>query len=153
MKAGMSGYEQYEISAWSKTGHACEHNLNYWRYGDFLGIGAGAHAKFTDAGSGQIRRLSKHRHPKQYLSGDRMAENRLIDEGERVFEFFLNRLRLVEGLSPTEFSARTGLRWKRVVDRVALAMNKGLLEVRNERLVHTETGWRFINDIQALFLP
>ena len=148
-----SGYEQYEISAWSRTGHACEHNLNYWRYGDFLGIGAGAHAKLTDAATGQIRRLSKHRHPRQYLSGDRIAENRLIAQGERVFEFFLNRLRLREGISPAEFSARTGLGWELVSGTVGLAVNKGLLEVRNERLVHTETGWRFINDIQAMFLP
>ncbi len=148
-----NGYEQYEISAWSRTGHACGHNLNYWRYGDFLGIGAGAHAKLTDAGAGQIRRLSKQRHPRQYLSGERIAENRLIEGSERVFEFFLNRLRLREGLSPAEFSACTGLRWARVEDRVELAVNKGLLEARNERLVHTDTGWRFINDIQAMFLP
>ena len=148
-----NGYEQYEISAWSRTGHACGHNLNYWRYGDFLGIGAGAHAKLTDAGAGQIRRLSKQRHPRQYLSGERIAENRLIEGSERVFEFFLNRLRLREGLSPAEFSARTGLRWARVEDRVEQAVSKGLLKARSERLVHTDAGWRFINDIQAKFLP
>ena len=147
------GYRQYEISAWSQADHECRHNLNYWRYGDFLGIGAGAHAKLTDVAGGRIRRMSKQRHPRAYLEGRRIAENRIIEEGERVFEFFLNRLRLSEGFSAKDFRARTGLNWKRVAQRVERAVEKGLLEARGERLVHTETGWKFINDIQAMFLP
>jgi len=147
------GYRQYEISAWSRTDHECRHNLNYWRYGDFLGIGAGAHAKLTDVAGGHIRRMSKQRHPRIYLEGERLAENRIIDDAERVFEFFLNQLRLREGFSAQDFRARTGLNWDRVAPRVETAVEQGLLEARGERLVHTETGWKFINDIQAMFLP
>ncbi len=148
-----SAYEQYEISAWSKAGRSCEHNLNYWRYGDFLGIGAGAHAKLTDAAQGNIRRVSKQRHPRHYLADDRIAENRSIDDPERIFEFFLNQLRLTEGISPKDFSARTGLSWSRVESRIEEAFELGLLEDRNHRICHTDTGWRFVNDIQAIFLP
>lgn len=148
-----SGYEQYEISAWSRPGRECAHNMNYWRYGDFLGIGAGAHAKLTDAAQGRIRRLSKQRHPRQYLQGLRLAEDRLIDGPERIFEFFLNGLRLCEGLLPAEFSLRTGLDWDEASPAVNKAIEQGLLECRDGRLFHTETGWRFVNDIQALFLP
>jgi oxygen-independent coproporphyrinogen-3 oxidase len=145
------GYHQYEISAWSREGRTCGHNMNYWRYGDFLGIGAGAHAKLT--GAGGIRRMSKHRHPRQYMSGDRVAENRVIDDGEKVFEFFLNTLRLREGFTRAQFTARTGLAWEWVADRVGRAQRKGLLEAGGQRVSHTETGWRFVNDIQAMFLP
>ncbi len=148
-----NGYEQYEISAWSKQGRSCAHNLNYWRYGDFLGIGAGAHGKLTDAGAGTIRRLSKQRHPRKYLSGEYMDQDQLIEGNERIFEYFLNQLRLREGILPEDFSARTGLSWSHAEKAVAKAIEKGLLEDRGGRLCHTETGWRFVNDIQAMFLP
>ncbi len=147
------GYRQYEISAWSQDGKACQHNLNYWRYGDFLGIGAGAHAKLSDVTSGNIRRLSKQRHPRQYLAGNRLAENHVIDDVEKVFEFFLNVLRLREGFTGEQFTARTGLSWALVADRVDSAVQRGLLKTNGQRLLHTETGWRFVNDIQAMFLP
>jgi oxygen-independent coproporphyrinogen-3 oxidase len=147
------GYEQYEISAWSKPGRRSAHNLNYWRYGDFLGIGAGAHAKLTFAGQGIIRRLAKQRHPRQYLGGDRIADDREIEPSERIFEFFLNHLRLREGISPALFSARTGLAWGEAKSGVDQAIDSGWLELRDERIFHTETGWRFVNDIQAIFLP
>ena len=146
-------YVQYEISAWSRAGRRCKHNLNYWRYGDFLGIGAGAHAKLTDVGEGKIRRLSKQRHPRQYLSGDVLAENRVIDGSEVVFEYFLNRLRLREGITYEDFTARTGLPWSKVKKQVEEGIERGLLEVRGQGIFHTRTGWRFVNDIQAIFLP
>jgi putative oxygen-independent coproporphyrinogen III oxidase len=148
-----AGYEQYEISAWSRPEMQSRHNLNYWRYGDFLGIGAGAHSKLTIAGEGDIFRLSKKRQPKSYLAGEFIAEKRKIDDAERVFEFFLNRLRLHEGIAPADFVSRTGLKWGVLENRLETAYEKGLLEEKNGLVFHTETGWRFINDIQALFLP
>jgi putative oxygen-independent coproporphyrinogen III oxidase len=148
-----AGYRQYEISAWAKPGSESRHNLNYWRYGDFLGIGAGAHAKLSFAGEGVIRRLSKQRHPRQYLAGDRLAEDREIGGSERIFEYFLNQLRLREGITPAHFSSRTGLDWDEAKSGVEMAIESGWLEVKGQRIMHTEKGWRFVNDIQALFLP
>jgi putative oxygen-independent coproporphyrinogen III oxidase len=148
-----SGYEQYEISAWAKPGYESKHNLNYWRYGDFLGIGAGAHAKLSFAGEGVIRRFSKRRHPSQYLAGDRVAEDRMIEGSERVFEYFLNQLRLREGFTREHFSSRTGLGWEEAKNGVEMAIESGWLEENGRRFIHTEKGWRFVNDIQALFLP
>jgi putative oxygen-independent coproporphyrinogen III oxidase len=147
------GFEQYEISAWSKTGHQSKHNLNSWRYGDFLGIGAGAHSKLTIAGEGAIFRLAKQRHPKSYLSGDFIAEKREIDDSEKTFEFFLNRLRLREGIAPADFISRTGLSWESLESSLQTAFKKDLLMEKDGKIFHTGTGWRFVNDIQALFLP
>jgi oxygen-independent coproporphyrinogen-3 oxidase len=147
-----NGFEQYEISAWSKPGRKSHHNLNYWRYGDFLGIGAGAHAKISNIAENKIQRLSRHRHPRQYMDGRYMAEDRLIEGQERVFEYFLNRLRLLEGIGRSDFTARTGLAWSHAEPGLIEAGEKGLLERRDDQFFHTETGWRFVNDIQALFL-
>lgn len=152
-----AGFEQYEISAWSQPGQACAHNLNYWRYGDFLGIGAGAHAKLTLPASDEIRRLSKLRHPTAYLGalqqGGWRAEDRTIHGEERIFEFFLNQLRLKQGVNLADFSPRTGLPRSVLEQPLARASERGLLEQAGDRLVATELGWRFINEIQALFLP
>jgi putative oxygen-independent coproporphyrinogen III oxidase len=152
-----AGYEQYEISAFSKPGLQSRHNMNYWRYGDFLAIGAGAHGKITTPVDGKVQRYAKHRHPKRYLSGvesgDWRAELRLLGDEERIFEFFLNQLRLREGVYIGDFSARTGLPWQAVESRVQKAVDKGLLEVSQARLRPTDLGWRFVNDIQQMFLP
>lgn len=151
------GFEQYEISAWARAGKKCAHNLNYWRYGDYLGIGAGAHGKITLPAQGEIRRLSKHRSPKAYLTaftqGNWQAENRVVPEAERCFEFFLNQLRLRSGVNVSDFSPRTGLGWEVALDAVSAAKSKGLLQQREQMLVPTELGWRFVNETQALFLP
>lgn len=147
-----AGYQQYEISAWSLPGHRCAHNLNYWRYGDYLGIGAGAHGKLTD-GDGRVRRLAKSRGPGRYMGGERVADDRFVDGPERLFEYFLNVLRLREPISPAGFETRTGLAWESALERARPALDKGLLEVADEGLAHTPAGWRFVNDIQALFLP
>jgi putative oxygen-independent coproporphyrinogen III oxidase len=148
-----AGYRQYEISAWARPAGACRHNLNYWRYGDYLGIGAGAHGKLTDAARGEIRRSSRPRHPRRYLAGDAGVEAHTVGPDERAFEFFLNGLRLREGISPRAFGARTGLPWTHVSDRVGDALAKGLLEPCGHRYVPTALGWRFVNETQALFLP
>jgi oxygen-independent coproporphyrinogen-3 oxidase len=152
-----AAYGQYEISAFARTGMQSRHNMNYWRYGDFLAIGAGAHGKITLPVDGEVLRYAKHRHPRRYLqgleSGDWLAEKRSLSEEERVFEFFLNQLRLKQGVYMDDFSARTGLAWQLVESRVQQALDRGLLEVHHRRLRATGLGWKFVNDIQQMFLP
>ena len=152
-----SGFRQYEISAWAREGFRCRHNLNYWRYGDFLGIGAGAHSKITLPAEQSVRRRIRQRHPATWLkamqTGQWLAEDRLIGEEERVFEFFLNQLRLYDGVRKEQFTPRTGVSWDRVSVRVEKAIESGLLTDRNGVLKPTPLGWRFTNDTQAIFLP
>ncbi|MDH3942152.1 MAG: radical SAM family heme chaperone HemW [Xanthomonadales bacterium] len=152
-----AGYAQYEISAWALPGEECRHNLNYWRYGDFLGIGAGAHGKITLPSENGIRRRIRSRHPlswmKQVWQGDGLAEDRQLRPADCVFEFFLNQLRLKEGVRKSQFEPRTGVSWPEVEKPVNAAIEKGLLKDQNGLLVPTELGWRFTNEIQALFLP
>jgi oxygen-independent coproporphyrinogen-3 oxidase len=151
------GFEQYEISAWARPGKQCAHNLNYWRYGDYLGIGAGAHGKITSLAEQSIRRFSKHRNPTAYLQatghGCWHAEDREVEERDRAFEFFLNQLRLRAGVQLGDFTPRTGLDLASVEAVVAEAQKLGLLERQGHRLKATELGWRFVNETQALFLP
>lgn len=151
------GFSQYEVSAWARPGMECRHNLNYWRYGDFVGIGAGAHGKITRPADGAILRRVRVRHPARWMEavgrGESLAESRLLPDEERIFEFFLNQLRLRRGVSPLEFQARTGLEWERVAARVDHAIEKGLMTWGDDLLVPTGLGWRFGNEVQALFLP
>jgi len=147
------GFQNYEISAWARPGRQCRHNLNYWRYGDFLGIGAGAHAKLTDQGTEQIRRLVKTRHPRHYLATQAVAEDRCLDPAERVFEYFLNVLRLSEPFTTRQFSNRTGLPWSEAAGRIGHAIELDMLEPVPDGFRVTESGRRFCNDLQALFLP
>jgi oxygen-independent coproporphyrinogen-3 oxidase len=147
-----AGFEQYEVSAWARPGQRCRHNLNYWRFGDYLGIGAGAHGKLTDD-AGRVRRMSKQRHPKRYLEGQFLAEERSPLPPDLVFEFFLNALRLRDGFTPDDFRARTGLPWDSARNGVEAALARGLLEPCAGGFRASELGWRFGNDLQALFLP
>ena len=153
----LNAFTQYEISAFAKSGMQSRHNMNYWRFGDFLAVGAGAHGKITSAAGGCVRRFSKHRHPKRYLHGlesdDWYAETRVMSDEELVFEFFLNQLRLRDGVIIDDFTSRTGLAWNVVEKRVDRAVEKGLLEFRHARIKPTELGWKFVNDIQQIFLP
>lgn len=152
-----AGFENYEISAWSQPGRASRHNLNYWRFGDYLGIGAGAHAKLTLPSQGRILRLAKQRHPKRYLAaredGQWRAEEREIAPKERIFEYFLNRLRLHEPIPLQGFGEATGLEPESLQPYLEIAFDKGFLEARDGTLVQTALGRRFNNDLQALFLP
>jgi putative oxygen-independent coproporphyrinogen III oxidase len=154
---GSADYGQYEVSAFARTDKQSRHNLNYWQYGDFLAIGAGAHGKITLAAENSIMRYAKHRHPKRYLQGledgDWVAERRELKKDERIFEFFLNQLRLKQGVKKSDFSARTGLPWQMVESRVQEAINRDLLKDEQNWLRPTKLGWRFVNDIQQLFLP
>jgi oxygen-independent coproporphyrinogen-3 oxidase len=152
-----SGYEQYEVSAWARPGFQCAHNLNYWRYGDYLGIGAGAHGKITLAAEAVVRRRVRVRHPLSWMravaAGDGLADDRSLPAGERVFEFFLNQLRLRRGVSKSMLGPRTGADWPEVAGRVSELLSRGLVEEKGDLLVPTELGWRFSNECQALFLP
>lgn len=152
-----AGFRQYEISAWAREGFRCRHNLNYWRYGDFLGIGAGAHSKLTLPAEQSVRRRVRQKHPGTYLkakqTGNWLADDRLIGEQDRIFEFFLNQLRLYTGVRKEQFTPRTGVSWSKVLARVEKAIESGFLTDRNGVLQPTALGWRFINEIQAIFLP
>ncbi|MDT8319244.1 MAG: radical SAM family heme chaperone HemW [Xanthomonadales bacterium] len=152
-----AGFEQYEISAWARPGRRCRHNLNYWQYGDFIGIGAGAHGKITLPSEGTVLRRIRQRHPQSWLraavAGDAIVHEQSSAVPERIFEFFLNQLRLREGVRKDQLSARTGAGWADVEARVRLAMGRGLLDDIDGRLRPTELGWRFANDLQAIFLP
>lgn len=152
-----NAYGQYEISAFAQSEKQSRHNMNYWRYGDFLAIGAGAHGKITTAADGRVQRYAKHRHPRRYLQGlqneDWRAETRVLSDEELVFEFFLNQLRLKQGVTIDDFSLRTGLPWSVVESRVNTALEKGLLELHDKRVCPTDLGWRFVNDTQQIFLP
>jgi len=152
-----NGYRQYEISAFAQKDMACRHNMNYWRYGDFMAVGAGAHGKITLPADGRVQRYAKHRHPKRYLqgleTGDWRAETRVLQDDELVFEFFLNQLRLKQGVMVNDFSPRTGLPWRVAESRLQIAIDKGLLEAGNGCIRPTPLGWRLVNDIQQLFLP
>jgi oxygen-independent coproporphyrinogen-3 oxidase len=153
-----AGYRQYEVSAYAAAGRECRHNLNYWRFGDYLGIGAGAHGKLTVAAPGRVLRTARVRQPGRYLAAvepaGRLEEARVVPTADLPFEFFLNALRLVDGFGVSEFESRTGLDWTSVAAQVALAEAKGLMcAAPGGRWVATPLGWRFLNDLQALFLP
>jgi putative oxygen-independent coproporphyrinogen III oxidase len=152
-----AGYEQYEISAWARPGFQCRHNLNYWRYGDFIGIGAGAHGKLTLPSEQTVRRRVRQKHPRSWMKGvwqgEGVIEDRALDRDERVFEFFLNQFRLRDGVQKSQLEPRAGVAWSEVAARVEAAIEKGLLRDDNELLSPTDLGWRFSNEIQAIFLP
>jgi len=148
-----AGYRRYEVSAWAQPGAECRHNLNYWHYGDYLGIGAGAHGKRT---SGErIVRTERPKGPREYfaaIEGRRAAIERDIELDDRPFEFFLNALRLVDGFAESEFEAMTGLPIGRVAAPMELAQSRGLLERTGDGWRPSDQGLRFLNDLQALFL-
>lgn len=157
-KLAEAGYRQYEVSAYAVAGRECRHNLNYWRFGDYLGIGAGAHGKLTDATSGRILRTARVRQPGRYLAAarpaDRLQELRAVPAADLPFEFFLNMLRLVDGFEVSDFEARTGLPWVGIATQVALAEARGLLRSGPAgRWIPTALGRKFLNDLQAVFLP
>lgn len=153
----VSGWRQYEISAYARRDRQCVHNLNYWRFGDYIGVGAGAHGKLTCAATGTIRRTSHVRQPRQYLagieSGSGSPEERVVAERELPFEFMLNALRLVDGFANRDFESTTGLAIEALSGVLSLARARGLLvEVRREGWRATPLGLRFLNDLQMLFL-
>ncbi|MFL6591915.1 MAG: radical SAM family heme chaperone HemW [Luteimonas sp.] len=151
-----SGFAQYEVSAYAQPGRECAHNLNYWHFGDYLGIGAGAHGKLTLGGEQQLLRRWKLKHPAAYLanagSATAIGGDEYIAIERRPFDYMLNALRLVHGFNLGEFEARTGLSRAAIADELSIAVQHGWLEVGDERVVPTELGRRFTNDVISLFL-
>jgi oxygen-independent coproporphyrinogen-3 oxidase len=151
-----AGYNNYEVSAWGSPERECEHNLNYWRYGDYLGIGAGAHSKFT-LGSGNVVREVRAAHPRDYLQRVRAQQattRNEVDPTNRLFEFMLNNLRLRAGFSRQDFERATGLSAELLNTGLAEAADKGLLVETAAGLLQPSTrGWHFLDDLQAIFLP
>lgn len=145
-----AGYTQYEVSAYARAGHRCAHNLNYWRFGDYLGIGAGAHQKLTAAG--RVERRWKRRLPAAYLEQPPVEGTRLVEGNDLVFEFMLNALRLTEGFEDMLFTERTGLAPEVLEGPLHRACEQGLMETRDHLLRPTETGRRFLNELTLLFM-
>jgi len=145
-------YEHYEISAFTKNQHYCKHNLNYWQFGDYLGIGAGAHSKIT-LSPNRILRLSKHKHPDFYLqSNNKIAERLEVSNENLAFEFMLNALRLFQGFDKSLFYQRTGLTLDIIDQPLQQAIDKGWLDCKNQRIVPTENGLKWLNELLELFL-
>ncbi len=152
-----AGYLQYEVSAYARPGMQCRHNLNYWRFGDYLGIGAGAHGKLTLPAAQTVERLSKVRHPRAYLeqaaSAARIAEQRRLDAPALGFEFMLNALRLNEGFERRLFQERTGLPLALFEPALARAETLELIERDHVHIRPTARGRRYLNELLMLFLP
>jgi oxygen-independent coproporphyrinogen-3 oxidase len=152
---GAAGYERYEVSAYCKPKQECKHNLNYWRFGDYIGIGAGAHGKISLPN--HITRQVRERHPETYMQqmetrGDALIESKTVAPNELPFEFMLNALRLSDGVSTISFSERTGLPLHVIAPALQAATKKGLLDENPAVLRPTPLGLRYLNDLQALFL-
>jgi oxygen-independent coproporphyrinogen-3 oxidase len=151
-----AGLARYEVSAWSRPGHRCQHNLNYWEFGDYLGIGAGAHGKLTDP-DGAVWRTQKAKHPTRYLElaaqPAPLGTSTRTPTAELPFEFMLNALRLDEGFPTTRFAERTALDWGAIATRCASLADRGLLETDGVRWRATALGRRHLNDLLLEFLP
>lgn len=148
------GYKQYEISAYAKPGQQCRHNLNYWRYGDYLGIGCGAHGKITLPSRNAILRTVKIKHPKGYMDISRgyIDSREQVEADDRPFEFFMNRFRLLEPCPIADFSAYTGLPLSSISTAIAAAEQKSLLKVTDTHWQVSEKGARYLNDLLTLFI-
>ena len=149
-----AGYQQYEISAYSKPEYQCQHNLNYWQFGDYLGIGCGAHGKITDVDHQKIYRTVKVKHPKGYLDTSRKALDKLhtVTAEELSFEYMMNRLRLFSGFSLDDYQAYTGLNTDTVLPTLLQAKTKGLMEFDGTLWSVSKLGHRYLNDLLEMFL-
>ena len=150
-----AGFEHYETSAFAKKNHRCRHNLNYWNFGDYLGIGAGAHGKLTSH-TGVVREV-RRKHPRDYLQaaarGEFAIERRDVTAHELPFEFMMNALRLCEGFPTRLYQERTGLALAGIQGQLLAAQRDGLLEATLERIAPTQHGQRFLNALLRRFLP
>lgn len=151
-----AGYRNYEVSAWGRPGRQSRHNLNYWNFGDYLGLGAGAHGKITSLSG--VRRQRRMAHPRAYLEnasgGNALVAEDTVTAAELVFEFMLNGMRLREGTTMGRFEAATGLPGESLEPALVMAEERGLLQRDGlERIRPTALGWRFLDDLQAIFLP
>lgn len=150
------GYAQYEVSAYARNSAQCAHNLNYWRFGDYLGIGAGAHGKITLPSENGILRRWKLKHPQAYMDAAantaRIGGDEWLAPERRPFDYMLNALRLHEGFTLTDFEVRTGLSRQAIAATLTELAGKGLLAWDGERITTTDLGRRFLNDVMGAFL-
>ncbi|MGR5120546.1 radical SAM family heme chaperone HemW [Vibrio astriarenae] len=156
-KLRQAGYVQYEISGYSKPGYQCQHNLNYWRFGDYLGIGCGAAGKISFA-DGRIVRTTKIKHPRGYLSAYQnltkpyLSDEQLVADEDRPFEFFMNRFRLMESCPKQDFIDTTGLGFEAIQDTINWAIEMGYLSETDTHWQITEKGKLFLNDLLEAFM-
>ena len=152
---GDAGLHRYEVSAYARDGHRCDHNLNYWKFGDYLGLGAGAHSKLSFAH--RVVRQVRFREPALYmekaLAGHCLAQDAEVGRADLPFEYMLNALRLKDGFGLQQFSERTGLAMTAIQKGLEEAERKGLIERDFSRVKPSVRGFDFLNDLQALFLP
>ena len=154
-RTGAAGLQRYEVSAFAREGHRCTHNLNYWRFGDYLGLGAGAHGKlsFHD----RIVRQVRWREPRAWMEaafkGEPMSNEHPIERADRAFEFMLNGLRLVDGVSLQAMQERTGVSFLEIEGPLQTAQARGLITREGQQVRPTALGLDFLSDLQALFLP
>ena len=150
-----AGYTHYETSAFARPGRECRHNLNYWRFGDYLGIGAGAHSKLSLPQ--RIFRQMRYKQPREYmertLQGQAVQEEHDVQVADLPFEFMMNALRLVEGFPLRLFDERTGVPRAAVLKQLERAESLGLIRRDHERIAPTLRGQRFLNELLQLFLP
>ena len=154
--ASQEGFDRYEVSAYAKPGQECRHNRNYWEFGDYIGIGPGAHGKisFPD----RIERHAKLRNPESWIQSSlkrdlsHLAEKRIVSPSELPFEFMLNALRLKRGVPSYFFQDRTGMSMAVIRQQLERAVSRGLLTSDPTRLVATPQGWHFLNDLHEIFL-
>jgi oxygen-independent coproporphyrinogen-3 oxidase len=151
---GQHGYQHYETSAFAKPKSQCEHNLNYWQFGDYLGIGAGAHSKLTF--HDKMGRESRYKNPKQYMekvvTHNMIESETIIHESDLAFEFMMNHLRLVDGFSIQSFEDKTGLNISTIDKELKTAIDKKLITMDHEMIKPTLLGQRFLNDLLSIFL-
>ena len=149
-----SGYTQYEVSAYSKDNQQCQHNLNYWKFGDYLGIGAGAHAKISFGSSGEVKRYIKHKHPQKYLQHNSgfIQEEKLLNKNDLLFEFMLNEVRLRQLIRFCDFENRTGLGRDILMSTLQPALEQGWIEVLPDGLILSEESYLLSDEILKLLL-
>ena len=154
-RTAAEGLQRYEVSAFARTGHRCWHNLNYWQFGDYLGIGAGAHSKLSFAH--RVVRQVRFREPRLYMdnaaAGNAIAQEAEVSRADLPFEFMLNALRLKDGFALQDFAERTGLAVTAIQSALQTAENKGLIERDLTHVRPTARGFDFLSDLQGLFLP
>jgi oxygen-independent coproporphyrinogen-3 oxidase len=152
-RLGAAGYQQYEVSAYARAGLQCRHNLNYWEFGDYLGVGAGAHGKLTFPERGEVTRTTQPREPRRYLAApDAELARRVIAPAELPFEFMLNALRLCAGFPAALFSEHTGLGLERIAAALGRGVQRGLLLSTGSGYRPSALGLRFLNDTLLLFM-
>ena len=152
-----AGYQRYEVSAYARAQRQCRHNMNYWQFGDYLGIGAGAHAKISDAATQGITRTAKQRHPRNYLdnahTNARISSSSRITPADALLEFAMNVLRLDQGFSPAAFTAATGLSYTGIESIVNKGVADGLLSHDGSVIRTTPKGQRYLNELLQQWMP